>query len=110
MKLALTEMEKSGKITYFPGGTLHKQKETVVQLRRPRRGVEAKHPKEVWTRCHQLPRARLGAPLVVHSSAGVSFFSVGTFCLTGRTLLARRETGSVSFMMHNTLGSLGVES
>lgn len=81
MKLTLTEMEKSGKIPYFPGRTLHKQKETVVQLRRPRRGVEAKLPKEVWTRCHRLPRTRLGASLVLPSSAGVSFFSVGTVCL-----------------------------
>lgn len=84
MKLTLPETEKSGKITYFPGRTLHKQKETVVQLRRPRRGVEAKRPKEVWTRCHQRPRTRLGASLVGHSSAGVSFFSVGAFCLSGQ--------------------------
>lgn len=48
MTLTFTEMEQSGKSSYFPGPMLHKPKETVSATQEnQKRGVEVKLPKEV---------------------------------------------------------------
>ena len=48
----------------------------------PETGSGGETPKGAIDQCHQHPRTRPSASLVVNSSAGVSLFSVTTFCLT----------------------------
>ena len=110
MKLTLTEMEKSGKIPYFPGQTLHKQKETVVQLRRPRRGVEARCQRRCGPDVTDSPEPDLAPPWFSLPPLGSASFLLGPSAWLDMTVLTTWETGSVSFTMQNNQGSLGLKA